>query len=72
MIRRIRSFDRRTRIQYGLMLTFGLVCLVAAVAPVADSIRVAAVATTFGLTAGLWIAHLVQVLDGAARRAAAR
>lgn len=72
MLQRIRSLDNRTRIQYGLMVTFGLVCLLAAVAPLSESVRIAAVGTTFGLTAGLWISHLVQVLDGAARRAATR
>ena len=66
MLEAIRQVDRETRIQYGLMLVFGALCIVVAFAPLAESIRFTAVGTLFGFTAGIWISHLVQVLGRAA------
>jgi intracellular septation protein A len=57
----IKSVDVRTRVQYGMMIVFGTLCLVAAAAPLDLLIKVTAVSTLFGLTAGLWISHLVQI-----------
>ncbi|WP_327052872.1 hypothetical protein [Halomicrococcus gelatinilyticus] len=66
MLERIRRLDQVTRVQYGLMFIFGTLCIVAAVAPLEESIRITTVGTLFGFTAGLWVSHLVQVLQRAA------
>ncbi|WP_324758114.1 hypothetical protein [Haloarcula montana] len=58
--------DLDTRIQYGLMALFGALCLVAAVAPLATLVKAVTVAALFGLTAGIWISHLVQTIQKAA------
>jgi hypothetical protein len=68
MIDQLKRIDRETRVQYGLMLIFGGLCLVAALAPLDQLTRVAAVGATFGFTAGLWVSHLIGVLQRAAER----
>jgi len=65
MIDQLKRIDRQTRVQYGLMVIFGGLCLVAALAPLDDLTRTAAVGTTFGFTAGLWVSHLIGVLQRA-------
>ncbi|RXK47807.1 hypothetical protein [Halorientalis pallida] len=67
MLEQLRRINRQTRIQYGLMFTFGVLCILTAFAPLDESIRITVVGTLFGFTAGIWIAHLVQVLGRAAR-----
>ena len=62
----LQRMTQQTRIQYGLMLVFGTLCILVAVAPLADPLRITAVGTLFGFTAGLWVSHLVQVLQRAA------
>ena len=64
----VKSVDVQTRVQYGMMLIFGSLCLIAAAAPLDLLIKVAMVSTLFGLTAGLWIAHLIGVIQRAANR----
>lgn len=66
MIDKIRRASGVTRVEYGLMLIFGTLCIAAAFAPLEESVRIAAVGTLFGFTAGLWVSHLVQVLQRAA------
>lgn len=66
MIEEIRRANRVTRVEYGLMLIFGTLCIAAAFAPLEEPVRIAAVGTLFGFTAGLWVSHLVQVLQRAA------
>ncbi|WP_458188170.1 hypothetical protein [Haladaptatus sp. NG-WS-4] len=66
MLEEIRRANRATRVQYGLMLIFGALCIVAAFAPLEEPIRITTVGTLFGFTAGLWVSHLVQVLQRAA------
>lgn len=66
MIEEIQRLKRETRIQYGLMLIFGTLCIVTAFAPLEETIRITTVGTLFGFTAGLWVSHLVQVLQRAA------
>ncbi|MFC7077805.1 hypothetical protein [Haloarcula halophila] len=60
------DIDLDTRIQYGLMFLFGALCLVAAIAPLGTLIKAVTVAALFGLTAGIWISHLVQTIQKAA------
>jgi Flp pilus assembly pilin Flp len=67
MLEQLRRVNRLTRIQYGLMLTFGALCILTAFAPLEETIRITIVGTLFGFTAGLWVSHLVQVLGRAAR-----
>ena len=62
----LQRLSQQTRIQYGLMVVFGALCILVAVAPLADPLRLTAVGTLFGFTAGLWVSHLVQVLGRAA------
>jgi uncharacterized membrane protein YdjX (TVP38/TMEM64 family) len=66
MLATLQRLSQQTRIQYGLMLVFGALCILVALAPLADPLRITAVGTLFGLTAGIWISHLVQVLGRAA------
>ncbi|WP_254662810.1 hypothetical protein [Haladaptatus sp. W1] len=47
------------------MLIFGTLCIIAAFAPLEEAIRITAVGTLFGFTAGLWVSHLVQVFQHA-------
>jgi hypothetical protein len=54
--------DTVTRVQYGLMLVFGLACVALALGPVQGEIKRVLVPVTFGITSGLWISHLVGVL----------
>jgi hypothetical protein len=67
----LERLDLETRIQYGMMLLFGVLCLLAAVAPLELLVKIAIVSTLFGLTAGIWISHLVQVVQRAADRSRA-
>ncbi|CCQ37714.1 uncharacterized protein Nmlp_3593 [Natronomonas moolapensis 8.8.11] len=64
----VKSVDVQTRVQYGMMIIFGALCLIAAAAPLELIIKATAVSTLFGLTAGLWISHLVQITQRAAIR----
>lgn len=66
---RIRRMDQVTRVQYALMLLFGGSCLAVAVAPLAPAINTVLVGVLFGITAGLWISHLIGVLHNAAQQA---
>jgi hypothetical protein len=68
MIDQLKRVDRETRVQYGLMLIFGTLCLVAGFAPLDDLTRTAAVGTFFGFTAGIWVSHLIGVLQRAAEK----
>jgi len=66
MLATLQRMTQQTRIQYGLMLVFGALCILVAVAPLAEPLRITAVGTLFGFTAGIWVSHLVQVLGRAA------
>lgn len=63
-----RHVDVETRIQYGLMVLFGALSLIATVAPIDLLTKAVVVSVLFGFTGGLWISHLVQVLQEAAER----
>jgi hypothetical protein len=58
--------DTETRIQYGLMVLFGTLCLLAAVAPLELMTKAVVVSALFGFTGGLWVSHLVQIIQRAA------
>ncbi|MFC7132633.1 MULTISPECIES: hypothetical protein [Salinibaculum] len=60
--------DLNTRIQYGMMFLFGTLCLAAAIAPLELLTKAVLVSVLFGFTAGLWVSHLVQVVQRAAGR----
>lgn len=64
----LRQLDLKTRVQYGLMFLFGSLCLLAAVAPLDLLIKAVLVSTLFGFTAGLWVGHLIQVIQTARDR----
>ncbi|SNZ03725.1 hypothetical protein SAMN06269185_0354 [Natronoarchaeum philippinense] len=66
MLDEIRRVNSETHVQYALMIVFGALCIGAAFAPLEETLRITAVGTLFGFTAGLWVAHLVQVLRRAA------
>jgi hypothetical protein len=72
MLGEIRRANRDTRVQYALMLVFGTLCVAVALAPIQDPVRITTVGTLFGFTAGLWVAHLVQVLRRASEMRRAR
>jgi hypothetical protein len=65
---KLQQLDLETRLQYGLMFLFGGLCLVAAVAPLELLIKAVIVSTLFGFTGGIWISHLVQIVQRAADR----
>jgi hypothetical protein len=67
----LRRIDVQTRVQYGLMFLFGALCLVAAVAPLELLTKAVVVSALFGLTGGIWIGHLVQIVQRAADQHAA-
>jgi hypothetical protein len=54
--------DTVTRVQYGLMIAFGLLCVATALGPIQTEIKEVIVPVTFGVTSGLWISHLVGVI----------
>ena len=62
----LRRIDLETRIQYGLMFLFGTLSLLAAIAPLDLVVKAVVVSTLFGFTAGIWISHLVQIIQKAA------
>jgi ABC-type proline/glycine betaine transport system permease subunit len=62
----LRKLDVDTRIQYGLMFLFGGLCLLAAVAPLALLTKAVIVSVLFGFTAGIWVSHLIQIIQQAA------
>jgi Flp pilus assembly pilin Flp len=65
MLTEIWRANRDTRVQYGLMLVFGTLCIVTALSPLQDPIRITTVGALFGFTAGMWVSHLIQVLQRA-------
>jgi len=65
MLTEIWRANRDTRVQYGLMFVFGTLCIVTAFSPLQDPVRITIVGTLFGFTAGMWVSHLVQVLQRA-------
>ncbi|TSD09787.1 hypothetical protein DP107_14105 [Haloglomus irregulare] len=67
-IEAVERLDLDTRIQYGMMFLFGGLCLAAAVSPLELLVKAVLVAALFGFTAGLWVAHLVQIVQGAVAR----
>jgi hypothetical protein len=66
LIKTLQQLDLETRLQYGMMFLFGGLCLVAAVAPLELLIKAVTVSTLFGFTAGIWVSHLIQVIQRAA------
>jgi hypothetical protein len=64
----LQRLDLETRIQYGLMFLFGSLCLLAAIAPLDLLVKAVIVSTLFGFTAGIWVSHLVQIVQQAAER----
>ena len=67
-INTLRQVDVEIRVQYGLMVLFGALSLIAAVAPLELLTKAVVVSVLFGFTGGLWISHLVQVLQKAVER----
>jgi len=65
-IKTFTQIDTETRIQYGLMFLFGTLCLLAAAAPLDTLTKAVVVSVLFGFTGGLWISHLVGVIQRAA------
>jgi hypothetical protein len=66
----LRRIDLETRIQYGLMFLFGTLSLIAAIAPLELVLKAVLVSALFGFTAGLWISHLLQIVQKAAGKRA--
>lgn len=64
----LERFDPETRIQYGMMVLFGALCLIAAIAPLELLTKAVIVSTLFGFTGGIWVSHLVQIVQKAAER----
>ena len=64
----LRQVNIETRIQYGLMILFGALSLIAAVAPLDVLTKAVVVSVLFGFTGGLWVSHLIQVLHRAVER----
>jgi hypothetical protein len=58
----VRRMDRLSRVQYLLMVMFGTATVLLAVGLPPSKLRAAGVALCFGLTAGFWGSHLLQVV----------
>lgn len=69
LIQRINQMDKLTQVQYSLMVVFGASSIAAAALPLPSQVSTVLVAVFFGLTAGLWISHLIDVLNTAAEDA---
>ncbi|MDY6819038.1 MAG: hypothetical protein SVG88_10295 [Halobacteriales archaeon] len=67
-----RQYSRVTIVEYSLMVLLGGSSILLAFAPVSISIKQVGVALLFGLTAGLWLSHLIVVLDNALTQADGR
>lgn len=65
IVARFSGLDAHTRVQYALMVVFGAICVGSAFLIQQADVRAITVGTTFGLTAGLWLSHLIETLDGA-------
>jgi hypothetical protein len=66
---RIGDMDSDIKINYAMMVVFGLASVGASFAPVSQELRIAAVALFFGLTVGLWLSHLIGMLHTAVKDA---
>jgi len=62
MIDRAQRLDRASKIQYALMIALGSACFAAALAPMGEELKIAAVSLCFGVTSGLWVSHLITVV----------
>lgn len=65
MFPQLRRANRLTKLQYTLMVVFGSVAIVAGVAPLSEQLKVATVALAFGVTVGLWLSHLLVMVQDA-------
>jgi Flp pilus assembly pilin Flp len=65
MLSQFRRANRLTKLQYTLMGVFGSVAVVAGVAPISEQLKIAAVALAFGVTVGLWLSHLLVMVQDA-------
>jgi hypothetical protein len=62
MIDRFQRLDPVAKLQYTLMIILGGTSILAALAPLPPKLKVAAVSVAFGITVGLWLAHLMTVV----------
>jgi hypothetical protein len=64
----LRSANGKTKIQYALMAVLGGLCVIFSFAPldISTATRVGIVGILFGVTVGLWVSHLIQILSLAA------
>jgi hypothetical protein len=44
------------------MIILGSACILAALAPITYDVKVATVSVTFGITVGLWVSHLINMV----------
>ena len=68
LIKTLQQLDLETRLQYGMMFLFGALCLIAAAAPLELLTKAVIVSTLFGFTGGIWVSHLVQIVQNASKR----
>jgi Flp pilus assembly pilin Flp len=61
----IGSADTVTKVEYGLMLLFGAGAIAAALLLESGGTQTAVVGLAFGITVGLWLGHLLSMLDRA-------
>jgi hypothetical protein len=61
MLDKIKSSDKLTRIEYGMMVVFGSLTVGFAFAPFELRVRMLLTGVFFGLTVGLWFSHLIHV-----------
>ncbi|MEZ3117718.1 hypothetical protein RYH80_17510 [Halobaculum sp. MBLA0147] len=63
MIPRLENVDYLTKLQYVMMVVFGALTAVLALAPpLGTRIRILGAGVAFGITIGLWLSHLLSMV----------
>lgn len=62
MIPRLENVDYLTKLQYVMMVVFGALTAVLALAPLGTRVRILGAGVAFGITIGLWLSHLLSMV----------
>jgi Flp pilus assembly pilin Flp len=65
MIQQFKNADQLTKMQYALMVVFGGLAIIAGLAPLSPMLKTTTVTLAFGVTVGLWLSHLLTMLQNA-------
>lgn len=62
MIPELGDVDYLTKLQYLMMVVFGTLTAVFALAPLGMQVRILGAGVAFGVTIGLWFSHLLSMV----------